>query len=41
VRWNDKNLKIDWPRLGSDLHISDKDALAPLLKDAEHFVWNK
>ncbi len=33
IRWNDPALGIDWPR--TDVILSDKDAVAPLLADAE------
>lgn len=38
VRWNDPALAIPWPV--ADPVLSDKDAKAPLLRDAENpFVW--
>jgi dTDP-4-dehydrorhamnose 3,5-epimerase len=33
IRWNDPDLAIDWPI--NDPVISEKDAAAPLFKDAE------
>jgi dTDP-4-dehydrorhamnose 3,5-epimerase len=37
VRWNDDDLGIRWPGTGSSPRLSDKDATAPLLRDAETF----
>ena len=33
IRWNDPALKIDWPELGVEPTLSDKDVVAPLLED--------
>ncbi|MGE5139782.1 MAG: dTDP-4-dehydrorhamnose 3,5-epimerase [Rudaea sp.] len=38
VRWNDLDLGIRWPEAGSDPRLSDKDATAPVLRDAETFI---
>ena len=36
IRWNDPDIGIDWPLTkGEELILSDKDAAAPFLKDAE------
>lgn len=37
VRWDDVDLGIRWPRTGSAPRLSDKDATAPMLRDAETF----
>lgn len=37
LRFNDPALGIDWPLPSEELLLSDKDASAPLLKDAELF----
>jgi dTDP-4-dehydrorhamnose 3,5-epimerase len=37
VRWNDADLDIRWPSSGSDPSLSNKDAAAPLLRDADTF----
>ncbi len=37
IRWNDPDLVIEWPLTGDPI-ISDKDANAPFLRDAELFV---
>jgi dTDP-4-dehydrorhamnose 3,5-epimerase len=36
VRWDDPQIGIDWPMV--DPLLSDKDACAPLLKDAESIL---
>ena len=33
VRWDDPDLRIDWPMAGDELIISEKDKTLPLLKD--------
>ncbi|MCL4152458.1 UNVERIFIED_CONTAM: hypothetical protein GTU68_005152 [Idotea baltica] len=35
IRWNDPAIGVDWPVLASDAILSDKDAAAPLLADAD------
>ena len=36
IRWDDPEIGIDWPlKKGEQPNLSDKDAAAPLLKDAE------
>ncbi|MCB1670489.1 MAG: dTDP-4-dehydrorhamnose 3,5-epimerase [Gammaproteobacteria bacterium] len=35
--WNDESIDIEWPLLGSQPVLSEKDANAPLLRDAELF----
>jgi len=35
--WNDESIGIDWPLAGVEPTLSDKDARAPSLKDAELF----
>ena len=37
VRWNDPDLGIDWPVRPADVILSEKDADAPLLRDAALF----
>ena len=37
VRWDDPAIGIEWPLKGSALIVSDKDAAAPNLSDAEVF----
>jgi dTDP-4-dehydrorhamnose 3,5-epimerase len=37
VRWNDPTIGIQWPDLGQDFKLADKDANAPLLADAKTF----
>ncbi len=40
IRWNDPALGIDWPELGSEPVLSDKDLQAPLLADFDSpFVY--
>jgi dTDP-4-dehydrorhamnose 3,5-epimerase len=40
VRWNDEQIGIAWPFPESELLISEKDKVQPLLKDiAQEFVW--
>jgi dTDP-4-dehydrorhamnose 3,5-epimerase len=34
VRWDDPDLGITWPDAGSPVKLSEKDAMAPVLKDA-------
>ena len=37
IRWDDPDLAIDWPLEGITPNLSEKDADAPLLKDAKLF----
>lgn len=37
IAWNDPQIGIQWPDLGMDFLLSDKDRKQPLLKDAEIF----
>lgn len=37
VRWNDPAIGIEWPDLGLEFKLADKDAQAPLLADAKTF----
>jgi dTDP-4-dehydrorhamnose 3,5-epimerase len=37
ILWNDPRIGIQWPDLGMDFLLSDKDRKQPLLKDAEVF----
>jgi dTDP-4-dehydrorhamnose 3,5-epimerase len=37
VRWNDPAIGIQWPDTGVEPKLADKDANAPLLKDAKSF----
>jgi dTDP-4-dehydrorhamnose 3,5-epimerase len=50
VAWNDPEIGIDWPLIEKDIILSNKDMLAPKLKDAKHLfdyndylygTWNK
>ena len=39
LRWDDPDIGIEWPlAVGEQLLLSDKDAAAPLLKDAETYT---
>jgi dTDP-4-dehydrorhamnose 3,5-epimerase len=38
ILWNDPQIGIQWPDLGMDFLLSDKDRKQPLLKDAEVFT---
>lgn len=38
IAWNDPDLGIDWPNLGMDLVLSDKDRQQPALRQAEVFT---
>lgn len=38
LRWNDPQIGIDWPDTGMVPNLSAKDAIAPLLADAEIFA---
>ena len=38
VLWNDPQIGIQWPNLGMDFLLSDKDRKQPLLRDAEVFT---
>ncbi|GHD14520.1 dTDP-4-dehydrorhamnose 3,5-epimerase [Tianweitania populi] len=33
IRWDDPEIAVDWPIEGSAPHLSDKDKVAPLLRD--------
>lgn len=37
VRWNDPAIGIDWPELGLEFKLAEKDAAAPLLANAKTF----
>jgi len=38
IRWDDPDIGVDWPLpVGAEPVLSDKDAVAPLLKDAETY----
>ena len=37
IRWNDPDLAVDWPILPEEPVLSDKDALAPFFRDADHY----
>jgi dTDP-4-dehydrorhamnose 3,5-epimerase len=42
IAWNDSDIGIDWPLQGAAPQISDKDAKAPRLKDADlAFVYEE
>ena len=38
IRWDDPEIAIDWPDVGIAPQLSGKDAVAPLLADAEVFA---
>ena len=38
VRWNDPQIAIQWPDLGMDWLLSEKDTKQPLLQDADIFM---
>jgi len=38
ILWNDPQIGVQWPDLGMDFLLSDKDIKQPLLKDAEVFT---
>lgn len=38
ILWNDPQIGIQWPDLGMEFMLSDKDTRQPLLKDAEVFA---
>jgi dTDP-4-dehydrorhamnose 3,5-epimerase len=38
VRWDDPAISIDWPDIGGDPVLADRDAAAPLLEAAEVFL---
>lgn len=41
IAWNDSEINIDWPLIEKDIILSDKDKLAPMLKDAKQlFDYN-
>lgn len=37
IRWDDPDVGIEWPSVGSELLLSDRDSNAPFLSDAEVF----
>lgn len=37
VRWNDPDIGINWPIMDAEAHLSEKDRLLPVLKDADVF----
>jgi dTDP-4-dehydrorhamnose 3,5-epimerase len=37
VRWNDPDIGISWPITDTEAHLSQKDRLLPVLKDADVF----
>ena len=37
IRWNDPDIGIDWPVKDTEAHLSEKDRLLPVLKDADVF----
>lgn len=37
IRWDDAELKIDWPSVGTDAVVSEKDEVLPVLARAEVF----
>lgn len=37
ILWNDPAIGIDWPDTGGETALSDKDAVAPVLADAQKF----
>jgi len=38
IRWNDPDIDVAWPLDGATPLLSDKDAAAPFLADAEVFA---
>lgn len=41
IAWNDPEIGIDWPLIEKDIILSEKDKLAPMLKDAKQvFDYN-
>lgn len=38
VRWNDPEIGVDWPVTEAEAHLSDKDKVAPLLREIEPFA---
>jgi dTDP-4-dehydrorhamnose 3,5-epimerase len=38
TRWDDPQLKIDWPVAAEDAIVSDKDRALPFFRDIEGFV---
>lgn len=42
IAWNDPEIGIDWPLIEKDIILSEKDKLAPMLKDAKQlFDYNE
>jgi len=37
IRWDDPTLNIQWPKMSRDFIISDKDRMAPIISDKNHF----
>jgi len=37
IRWNDPDLKVDWPFNEADVELSDKDKAQPFFKDVKHW----
>ena len=37
IRWDDPDIGIDWPDIGTEVLLSEKDEKAPFLRDAEVF----
>ncbi|MGV6800556.1 MAG: dTDP-4-dehydrorhamnose 3,5-epimerase [bacterium] len=42
ILWNDPALNINWPQFRDEVALSDKDAIAPLLADADkYFIYDR